>query len=288
MEQQCYFNGRIVPSSEAKISVHDIGILRGFGVYQAVRAYGREPFKLSEHLANFRASAAAMQLTVPASDPQIEEAMRALITSNVPDGRDAVIRMILTGGEATGALEYDPSHPTFYLLCDELQPLPESILRDGARLIVHEYLRPLAHSKTTNYTEAVLLQGERKRADALEILYTWQGNVLECATSNFFLVSSEGGSASRGKNVKIITAKNNVLEGVTRSLAIELARKEFSVEERDISINEMYAADEAFLTASFKEVVPVVEVAGAKIGSGAPGPVTKRVMELFHAYAHTH
>ncbi len=278
MEPVCYFNGAIVPLSAARVSVCDIGLLRGFGIYQAVRSYGPRPFMLAEHLGSLRRSAKAMNLTVPASDAQIDRAIGALIEKNIAAGKDAVIRIILTGGEATDALEYDLSRPTFYILCDVLQPLSATLLLQGARLIAHEYLRPFPESKTTNYVEAVLLQPERIHAGALDILYTWQGNALECATSNFFIV----------KDGSIMTPRNNVLLGVTRSVVIDLAREEFPLEERDVSVEEMHAADEAFLTASFKEVVPIVEVGGKPIGNGTPGLVTKRIMALFSDLTRPH
>ena len=142
--------------------------------------------------------------------------------------------------------------------------------------MVHDHLRALPEYKTTNYVTAVRLQEERKRAGALEILYISQGKVLECTTSNFFII----------KDGRVITSQADVLAGITRKVVIELAQKEFPLEERDISVEEMYAADEAFLTSSFKDVVPVVEVGGKKIGDGAPGPVTKQIMQRFHDAAH--
>jgi branched-chain amino acid aminotransferase len=275
MEQLCYLNGEILPVGEAKVGVYDIGLLRGFGVYEALRTFDRKPFMLADHLKRMRRSAASMKLQVPASDEKITSVLDDLIARNVPEGKEALARFILTGGEAVGGIEYG-AKPTFYILVEELTLPPAEAFERGCSLIVHEHERPFFASKTTNYIQAVLLQDERKRAGALEILYTWRGKVLECATSNFFIV----------KNGTIATAKETILEGITRKVVIDLAKKEFPLEERDISVDEMYAADEAFLTSSFKDVVPVIEVANRKIGEGMPGPVTKRVMELFHAFTH--
>ncbi len=277
MERLCFLNDLFVPLADAKVSVEDIGILRGFGVYEALRSYGAEPFKLVEHLARFRRAAAAMGVTVPLMDAEIESAIRALIVQNIPKNHDAVIRIILTGGRAAHGIEFNPSTPTFYILCEQLEPVPEEMLRRGARLIMHEHLRLFAESKTTNYAEAVSLQRERLQARALDVLYTWQGKVLECATSNFFIV----------KNNVVITAKNDILLGTTRAIVLDIAKNSRTVEERDVSVEQLYAADEAFLTASFKGVVPVVDVGARTIASGAPGPVTLRMMELFEEYVRT-
>lgn len=274
MESYCYLNGKILPVSEAKVSVYDIGLLRGFGIYEAMRTFNRVPFMWADHMERFHTSTAALKLTIPLGDEEIHTVIAELIDKNISEGKDAVIRFILTGGEAIGGIEYNSQHPTFYILVEELVPLAAREYENGCSLIVHEHLRIFPGYKTTNYITAVLLQEERKKAGALEILYTYQGKVLEPATSNLFIV----------KDGKIITAKDDILAGITRKVTIELAKKEFPLEEREVSVEEMYAADEAFLTSSFKDIVPVVNVGDKTIGSGVPGPVTKRVMQLFHEF----
>lgn len=276
MEPVCYLNGAIIPVHEAKVSVYDIGLLRGFGIYEALRTFGRKPFMLFDHFARMRRSAGSMKLKVPVSDEKMTSIIDELITRNVPAGKEAIARFILTGGPAIGGIEYG-TEPTFYILVEELPLPPAEVFEKGCSLIMHEHERPFSESKTTNYIQAVLLQDERKHAGALEILYTWRRNVLECATSNFFII----------KDGKIITAKEGVLGGITRKVVIDIARKTFPLEERDVSVQEMYAADEAFLTSSFKDIVPVVRVGDKTIGSGMPGPVTKKVMQLFRDFTHT-
>lgn len=273
MENRCYLNGAIVPVSAAKVSVYDIGLLRGFGIYEALRTFDRKPFMLADHFARFHRSTAAMKLNIPLSDEKIAQIIDELIASNIPAGKEAKVKFILTGGPAINDIEFDPQAPTFYMLAEELREISEDVLRSGCRVLVHEHQRIFAEFKTTNYINAVLLQEERKRAGALEILYTHQGHVLECAASNFFIIR-------RGV---IVTAKDNILEGITRKVVLGLVSQEFPLEERDISVSELDTADEAFLTSSFKNIVPVVAVGDKKIGDGTPGPVTKRVMELFRA-----
>lgn len=271
---QCYFNGEIMPVAQAKVGIYDIGILRGFGIYEALMTYNRKPFRVRDHLARFRRSASALALKIPASDEEIRSAIEELLTHNIPAGREGVIRFILTGGEAIGGIEYDFETPTFYILVELFNPLDAAYYERGCALGVFEHQRQFPECKTTNYIQAVLLQKERRQSGALEILYTSKGRVLECATSNFFIV----------KDGRIITPKEGILEGITRKTAIEVAQKEFPIEERAVSVDEMHAADEAFLTSSFKDVVPVVKVGGRGIGDGQVGAVTKRVMELFHGF----
>lgn len=276
MSPVCYLNGSFVPVSEAKIGVYDIGLLRGFGIYEAMTTFNRKPFMLADHLARFRKSAASLSITIPESDERFAQILDELIAKNVPEGREGVVRVVLTGGTAIEGILYDSATPTFYVLVEPLEPLPREVYETGCSVTIFDFQRQFPESKTTNYIQAVLLQKERREKGALEILYTHEGRVLECATSNFFIV----------KNGTIVTAKDDILLGITRKVAIDVARAHFPIEEREVSIEEMYAADEAFLTSSFKDVVPVVKVGERVIGSGAVGPVTKAVIEHFRAFAH--
>ncbi|HXK39072.1 MAG TPA: aminotransferase class IV [Candidatus Paceibacterota bacterium] len=270
----CYLNGKIIPVADARVGVYDIGLLRGFGIYEGLVSYNRKPFMLADHLARFHNSAERMALKIPVSDADIETAVNELIARNTPEGKEALIRAILTGGEAIGGIEYNYGTPTFYILVEEFVPIDKNYLKNGCRVIVFEHYRQIAESKTTNYTQTVLLQKARKEAGALEVLFASDGKVLEGGGSNIFVV----------KNGKIITPEKGILPGVTRKVVIDLARKEFSIEERAVTTEEMYSADEMFITGSFKEIVPVVQAGDRTIGNGKVGEVTKRVMRLFHEF----
>jgi len=277
MSTMCYLDGKILPLAEAKVGVYDIGLLRGFGIYEALTTYNHKPFMFADHMARFRHSTGNLAIRIPISDAEIEDVLSTLIALNVEKGHEAVIRMVLTGGTALEGIQYDPEKPTFYILVEQLVHLTPDVFEQGSSVTLFDFQRQFPESKTTNYIQAVLLQEERKKAGAIEILYTARGEVLECATSNFFIV----------KDGTIITANEHILFGITRKVAIDVARKEFTVDERAVSVEEMWHADEAFLTSSFKDVVPVVKVGDCAIGDGKVGPVTKRVMELFKDFAHS-
>lgn len=274
MTPLCYLNGKILPVSEACVNVYDIGLLRGFGIYEALMTHNRKPFMLADHMERFRRSTKRLALKIPVTDAEIESIIGELVERSIPGEHEAIIRIILTGGTARDGIEYDYDKPTFYILAEVFKSIADTYFTGGCSLIVYEEQRQFPESKTTNYIQAVVLQEERKKAGALEILYISNGKVLEAATSNFFIV----------KNAKIITAKSGILAGVTRKVTIDVARPHFEIEERDVSVPEMYDADEAFMTSSFKEVVPVVRVGDKIIGNGRVGDVTKRVMELFHEF----
>lgn len=274
----CYLNGSIVPLENAKVSITDIGLLRGFGIYEGLITYNRKPFELTAHLARLHRSADRMVLRVPVPDEAITAAVHELIERNVPQDKEALIRIILTGGETVGVIDYDPEKPTLFIIVGEFAPLEERYLTAGCSVWPVEYHRDLAEIKSINYIKTVLLQKERKAHGALEIVYTWEGLVHEGGGSNVFIV----------KNGTLITPKDDIVLGITRKTVIDLAHPLFPVEERPVSVDELYGADEVFITGSFKEVVGVVDIGGKRVGDGTVGPITKKVMELFHDFSRTY
>lgn len=182
-------------------------------------------------------------------------------------------RLVLTGGPTPDGISW--RKPVFYILAEDLYTLPPSVFSKGAALITHEHLRQFPHAKTTNYLTAVSLQPEKRRKKAIEILYTESGTVFEASTSNIFMVH-------RGK---LITPNHAVLPGVTARVVAALAHKAgLIVLSRRVSVRELMNADEVFLTATNKDVAPIVCIDGKKIGVGRVGPTTRYLMELYRAY----
>ncbi len=268
----CYLNGAIVPLGEARVSVLDLGMLRGFGIYEGITAVNGEPFHFGAHFERFERSAAALGLTLPiALEPALEATREVLRQNGISAGR-ASIRMLLTGGVAEGGLEHVAGRETFYIWATAAEPLPATLYEQGASLIRHEHQRFMPGFKTTNYITAVTLQDVRKAAGAIEVLYTADGLMLECATSNAFIV----------KDGHIITPHERILPGITRQATLQLAiEASYPIEERAVPLAELFAADEAFITSSFKDIVPVVSVDGQSIGTGAPGPITRDLMARY-------
>jgi branched-chain amino acid aminotransferase len=132
-------------------------------------------------------------------------------------------------------------------------------------------MRELPEYKTTNYIRAVNLQNWRKEEGAIEILYTYDNEILECATSNIFIV----------KDKILITPNENILKGVTRKVVLELAEGKYKTEERPIYEEELKNADEIFITSSFKDIVPIVKIDDFKIANGQVGPITKELIKEF-------
>ena len=273
----CYLNGVLLPLGEAKVGVLDLGILRGFGIYEGITSFSGEPFRFDDHWERFQKSANILGLTIPHTKNEAEDAMRALIKHNA-EGARANLRMLLTGGEALGGLEHVPGRETFFITAAPHTPLSFELYEHGASLITHEYQRFMPEVKSIHYITAVMLQEKRKAADAIEILYTSGGRTLECATSNVFIV----------KNGTVITPDADVLKGITRKVVLERARETYQTLEQTIPLSAFFDADEAFITSSFKDIVPIVSVDGRTIGPGVPGPVTRDLMARLAQYINSY
>ena len=266
----CYFNGKIVPASEALIHPDDLGVLRGYGVFDVLKTVNGKIFLFDEHFKRLSDSADYLGVKLPVKKTEIEEVIKKLISKNKT--KEASIRIVLTGGRSADAMHFDSNTPTFYILVSEFKPLADDLLKNGIKLAIVNHSRDAAEIKTTNYVEAVKNINERQKKEKFfEILYVSSGVVLEAATSNFFVFIGD----------KLIAPKDNILKGITRNLVIKLAQKEFEAEERPLKTEELALASEAFITATNKDVVPVVQIDGQKINDGKPGKNTKRVMELF-------
>ena len=271
MTGYCFLNGKILPLSEAKIGVGDIGLLRGYGIYDGIAAFNGKPFRFTDHWNRFVSGAHILNLNVPITEEKAQKIIEELAVKNGFIDR-ANVRIILTGGQTIGGIEYDFENPTFYILVEKWEPLPLDFYKSGAKLVTYRHMRELPEYKTTNYIRAVNLQNWRKEEKAVEILYTHEGEVLECATSNVFIL----------KNKTLITPVENILKGITRKVVLGLANKaNFKIEERRIEEEELKTADEVFVTSSFKDIVPIVKIDDFVIAGGEVGPVTKDLMEEF-------
>ena len=266
--QWCYMNGRIMPADEATVSVMDIGMLRGFGVYDGITVINGEPLRLKDHIIRFRESGAGLGMIVPESDEQIHAAYARL--AELMNVARFNTRMIMTGGVTQEGLSYDPSAATFYILAEPFTPLPAELYESGGSLMSHEFQRQYAQFKTINYISAVMTYKKRLRTNAAEVLFTHGGRVLECATSNIFIV----------KAGKLLTPDSGILRGITRKMTVELMSADHEIIETSVSIDDMLSADEIFITSSFKDIVPITSIDGQQLFEAA-GPITRKVIERY-------
>jgi len=268
-----YINGQFVPKEDAKISVLDLGLLRGLGVFDYLRTYGGRPFHLWDHLLRFRYSAEHIGLTLPQSLIEIEEIIQTLLKND--PFTESSLKIVLTGGVSPDQF-FPQDKSSLIILAYPLVPPSPTFYSEGIKVVTTELGRSLPMSKTTQYASAIIALQRGKIHSAMEALYlNAHREILEGTTSNFFGFKN---------GILHTCCSEEVLIGITREVVRKLAKDHFPVELRPIRYDEIPLLEEAFITSSNREIMPVVEIDGVAIGSGKVGAKTKMLMELFHAY----
>lgn len=273
-----YLNGKFVDKEKAAVSVFDHGLLYGDGVFEGIRSYDSLIFKCEEHINRLFETAKAIRLDIPLSKEELAQAIADTLKKNKL--KDAYIRVIVTRGEGDLGLDPKKCHgrPAVIIIADRIVLYPQEFYTNGMEIITvktrrnhPEALHPKL--KTLNYLNNILAKIEAADEGYIEaIMLDYEGFVAECTGDNIFLV----------KDGKISTPNRGMLIGITRNTVLDIAKDEgIPAEERLIDLDEVYGADECFLTGTAAEIVPIVRVDGHKIGSGLPGNITKRMITLF-------
>lgn len=267
-----YFNGQIMPTAQIGLGVTDLGLLRGYGLFDYLRTYNGSPFQWDLYWARLENSARQMHLALPMSQTEAYATVLDLISRSREGSEDVAIRFVMTGGYSPDSITL--ADPNFMILIEEVRPMPESQFAQGIRIILDEYVRDMAEVKSTDYKRVILKAGDIKAAGASDLLYHKNGEISELSRSNFFLI--------RGN--RLITPDRYILHGVTRKTIMHLAKDGFEVEERPVLLSELYEADEAFTTSTLKMALPIVQIGELAIGDGTPGPKTALLRQRFKAF----
>jgi branched-chain amino acid aminotransferase len=283
MSLKIYISGKLYDKEDAKISVYDHGLLYGDGVFEGLRSYNGRVFRLEQHLDRLWDSAKAIWLEIPMTKAALAQAVNDTVKVN--GIQDGYIRLVVTRG--AGTLGLDPNRtadPQVIVIADRISLYPEELYRKGLEIVTVSVMRnhPAALSpriKSLNYLNNILAKIEGLKAGCVEaLMLNVKGEVAECTGDNIFLV--------RHGRLATPSVEAGILEGVTREAVIELARAGgLEVREMPLTKHDVYIADECFLTGTAAEVIPVVKVDDRRIGDGQPGPVTRDLMERFHALA---
>lgn len=274
-----YLDGRFVDSADAKISVFDHGLLYGDGIFEGIRLYQGNIFRLEEHLERLWYSAKAILLTIPISRKEMAEAVcEACRQNGLTDG---YIRLLVTRG--VGDLGLSPwlcPRPSVIIIADKIALYPPEYYTTGLSIVTVPTRRmsPAAlppSIKSLNYLNNILAKLEAKEAGALEaIMLNEEGFVAECTGDNLFIVH-------KGR-LYTPAAQQGALKGITRDTIFAVAGAlDLPLEEHDLTRYDVWNADECFLTGTGAEVIPVVKLDGRQIGDGRPGPITGRVLTEF-------
>jgi len=265
-----FLNGEILPASQAKLNITDLALLRGFGIFDFLRTYNKKPFLIDRYLNRFYNSAVHVGLQIPYGKEKMKEIINSLLDINKIF--EAGIRMVLTGGYTSNG--YTPGEPNIFILIEKINFPTEENYSNGIKLYFYEHQRELSFIKSINYLSPISLRNKIKEADAYDVLYHFNGKIREVSRSNFFMV----------KDNKILTPDTDILLGITRASVIQLAEKYYQVEGREVRIEELWEADEAFMTGTTKKVLPVIRIGDHSIGNSVPGTVTKHLMELYSEF----
>jgi len=270
-----HLDGRLVPAAQARVKAFDRGFLYGDGLFETLRIYRGQPFAMPAHFERMQAAATVLGLRLP-KRPWAQD-VAALVQRNGMDDADGWVRITVTRGAGTPGLVPPPRlQPTVLMFTGRLAPAVKRAQRDGVRVVLLPFARRgfLAELKLLDYVPGILGRRLAARRDAYEGLYVdADGYVTEAATANVF--------AWDGRRL-MTPPVDGILPGVTRRLVIELATADgLRVVERRLKATELLAAQEAFLTSSTAEVVPIVSVDARRIGDGAVGPRVRRLQDLY-------
>ena len=284
MPLQIYISGKYFDKDNAKISVYDHGLLYGDGVFEGMRAYSGNVFRLTEHIDRLYESALAICLKIPMSKSDMIAAVNKTLEIN--SLKDAYIRLVVTRG--AGSLGLDPnrtSDPQIIIIADHIALYDPKFYEEGLKIITASTIRnhPAALSpriKSLNYLNNIMAKIEGLQASCMEaIMLNHKGEVAECTGDNIFIV----------KRGELLTPPKDagILEGITRNAILELAQS-LNIPTKEISLtrHDLFVADECFLTGSAAEVIPVVSIDNRSIHDGCVGPVTKKLMSEFKKLVH--
>ena len=278
-EQMIYLNGEFVKKEDAKVSVYDHGFLYGDGVFEGIRSYNGNVFRLEEHLERLYDSAKSVMLEIPHTFEELTNIVTETLRRN--ELRDAYIRLVVSRG--AGNLGLDPlscPRPSVIVIAEALSLFPKALYETGIEIVSvatrrsrSDVLSPKV--KSLNYMNNILVKIEANLAGVPEaLMLNDQGYVAEGSADNIFIVR---------KN-KLLTPPGYVgaLEGITRNAIMEVANeKGYDMQEAVFTRHDVYVADEVFLTGTAAEVIAVVKVDGRVIGDGVPGPVTNDLLCSF-------
>lgn len=287
MSDFVFLNGKIVPASEARVSVFDAGFTHAAGLFETMRAYGGKVMRLDAHLLRLMHSAstleiqmpAAMEAAVPSATDDLRRGIADVLTAN--ELKDARLRLVMTPGDIPRPGQ-NPEHrapPTVLVTASPVQSYPEQLYARGMRVCISPYKQnrhdPLAGHKTLAYLPRLLAMKDAADRQCQEALwFTTENRLAEGSICNVFVVMGD----------KVLTppVDTPVLPGVVRASIIEVCHaNDIQVEETPIDINMLMEAHEVFLTGTVLEVMPVTSIEKHMVGDGAVGEMTRRIGGLY-------
>jgi branched-chain amino acid aminotransferase len=285
-----YLDGQLVAKEDAKVSVFDHGFLYGDGVFEGLRVYNGRIFRLDAHIERLSRSSRAILLDWPLSRDELKTAIKETVRAN--GMRDGYIRVIISRGP--GDLGLDPRKcpkATVVVIADAIKLYPAEVYESGMECVTAstrrsrpDVLSPAI--KSLNYLNHIMAKIECIRAGVPEcVMLNSEGLVAECSADNIFILVTDYAGKTQLRTPPITAGS---LEGITRDAVMQIA-EEFGIAcvERDVALFDIYSAEEAFLTGTAAEVVPMTKLDNRIIGDGKPGAITRKIIERYRELTRT-
>ena len=282
---QVWINGCLVPMEEATVSILDHGLLYGDGCFEGIRVYNGRIFKLRSHLIRMHCSAKGLHLEPPYTLDQLEQAVRETVEANQIE--NGYVRVIYTRGIGTlGLNPFTCGTPQTIIIAATISLYPESLYDEGMPIVVASRPRiPIAcldpKIKGLNYLNNIMAKVEALKAGVYEaLMLNCDGHVSECTGDNIFIV--------KGDTITTPHTDAGILHGITRQYVIDEVAPAlgYTVQERQLELDEVLAADEIFLTGTAAEIIGVSHIGETPLSGGEVGPVTKALNTEFRRCVH--
>ena len=276
-EPVVYLNGEFMPLSEARIPVLDRGFIFGDGVYEVIPVYARQAFRIDEHLDRLNNSLELTRITNPYPESEWKKLLSQIITRNESDDQSVYVQ--ITRGVAKRDHPFPKNvAPTVFMMSNPLIVPDQEAFNKGISAITLDDIRwQYCNIKAITLLPNILLRQTAVDEDAQEAILIRSGEVTEGSATNVFIVIDG--------QIKTPPKSSRLLPGITRDLIVELAHQHgLDCMEANFSRTELEAADEVWVSSSMKEVMPVVMLNHEMVGNGKPGPVTRRMFEIFQEY----
>lgn len=261
----CWLNGTITDVASARFHFNDLGVLRGYGLFDYFRTYNGRPFQWDWYWERFERSARILRIPIPVTKEQTRQVVSELF--ELQDGEDCSFRFLLTGGFTADSISMHT--PNLIIISEDLHKDAPGEHERGIGVMTYEFVRDLPMLKSIDYKHLLILRQDFPEKGVSDVLFHKDGFISELSRSNVFLVNGN----------KLITPNENILEGITRRTVLELARPDFEIELRPVTLKETLEAEEVFTTSTTKRVLPITRIDGRVIGNGKIGPKSQILLD---------
>lgn len=261
----CWINGTITEVEKANFHFYDLGLLRGYGLFDYFRTYNRKPFQWDWYWERYDRSARYLKIPNPITKEEAWDVVNKLMELQGND--DCSFRFLLTGGFTEDSISM--IKPNLIIVSEDLHYDSPGEHEVGISVKSYDFVRDLPEVKSTDYKHLLIMRPELLKAGFSDVLYHKNGLISELSRSNVFIVNGN----------KLITPHENILEGITRKTILQLAAEDFEIELRTVTLAETLAAEEVFTTSTTKRVLPITKIDNTVIGNGKIGPKSKILLE---------